>query len=65
MFNFANVASFLLTSTSKKLANIDGPLPFFYQRLFFLCPMLKQKEHFKPQFFVLCPPPIWRIFALD
>jgi hypothetical protein len=54
MFNFANVASFSLTSTSKKLANVDGPLTFFFQHLSFVP---KQKKHFKPQFFVLCPPP--------
>jgi hypothetical protein len=64
MFNSANVASSSLTSTSKKLTNVDGPLPFFFQHLSLVCPMPKQKEHFKPQFFVLCPPPHLAHFGL-
>jgi hypothetical protein len=42
-FNLINVASSSLTSFFKKFAQADGPLPFFFQHLSFVCPMPKQK----------------------
>jgi hypothetical protein len=46
-FNLVNVASSSLTSTSRKFAEANGPLPFFFQHLSYVCPMLEQKEHLK------------------
>jgi hypothetical protein len=56
-FNLVNVASSSLTNAFKKFVEANGPLPFFFQRLFFVCPMPEQKKNLRPQLFVLCPPP--------
>ncbi len=56
-FSFVDVISSSFTITSKKLAEADGPLLFFFQHLSSMCSMLKQKEHLNPQFSIFCPPP--------
>jgi len=47
-FSSINVAFSSLTNTSKKFVDVDGPFPFFLEQLSSICPMPKQKEHFKP-----------------
>jgi hypothetical protein len=46
-----------LINILKKIAQVDGLLPFFFQHLSFMCPMPKQKKHLRPQLYVLCSPP--------
>jgi hypothetical protein len=55
-FNLVNKAFSSFINIFRKFAQADGPFPFFFQHLSFVCPMPKQKNHLRSQLFVLCPP---------
>ncbi len=52
-----NVTFLALINTSKKVSRCRWNLPILFSTHVLVCSMPKQKKHFKPQFFVLCPPP--------
>ncbi len=65
-FSLVNKVFLSLINILKKIAQANGPLPFFFQHLYFVCPMPKQKEHLRSQLYALCPPHhIWYTSALN
>jgi len=55
-FNLLNKTSLSFINIFRKFAQVDGPLPFFFQHLSFVCPMPKQKKTFKTAIICLMPP---------